>query len=350
MSLVEGEQTSRKPFPVYSSQTKNCGLAGFYSDYLYEDAITWTTDGANAGDVNFRSGKFYCTNVCGVLLNPSGYANICTAALLNSVSRKHVSYVGNPKLMNGVMAKIVIPLPIIEEQYRIADCLASIDELIVKQTQKLVALKTHKQGLMQQLFPREGETVPRLRFPEFQGAGEWRFETLGGICSMQAGKFVSASAIHDQSGPGLYPCFGGNGLRGYTRSFTHSGKYPLIGRQGALCGNIKFALGQFHATEHALVATPKAEVSVDWLYYLLDILNLNQYATGQAQPGLSVDVLGKVSVAIPCQKAEQQRISDCMASLDALITAETQKLEALKTHKKGLMQQLFPSVEEVATI
>jgi type I restriction enzyme S subunit len=136
---------------------------------------------------------------------------------------------------------------------------------------------------------------------------------------MQAGKFVSASEIREENAEGLFPCYGGNGLRGYTSTFTHSGKYPLIGRQGALCGNVKLGLGQFHATEHAVVVTPKDGVAIDWLFYLLDFLNLNQYATGQAQPGLSVD---------------------------DLIAAQTQKLEALKTHKKGLMQQLFPSPEE----
>ncbi len=153
MTLVKDETSSEAPYPVYSSQTKNKGLAGYYSEYLYQDAITWTTDGANAGDVNFRPGRFYCTNVCGVLINTDGQANVCIAALLNSVTRGHVSYVGNPKLMNGVMAKIEIPFPSIEEQQRIADCLTSLDALITAETQKLDALKTHKKGLMQQLFP-----------------------------------------------------------------------------------------------------------------------------------------------------------------------------------------------------
>jgi type I restriction enzyme S subunit len=122
------------------------------------------------------------------------------------------------------------------EQQKIADCLTSVNELISAHGQKLDALKTHKTGLMQQLFPREGETLPHLRFPEFQDTPEWKERTLEFACQMQAGKFVSASDIQDESGEDLYPCYGGNGLRGYTRTFTHSGKYPLIGRQsGALC-------------------------------------------------------------------------------------------------------------------
>lgn len=153
MTLVEDVPTDRKPYPVYSSQTKRAGLAGYYSDFLYENAITWTTDGANAGDVNYRAGKFYCTNVCGVLLSRDGYANACVAAIINSVSKSHVSYVGNPKLMNGVMAKIMVPLPSVEEQAKIALCLSSADALIMAQGDKIDILKVHKRGLMQQLFP-----------------------------------------------------------------------------------------------------------------------------------------------------------------------------------------------------
>jgi type I restriction enzyme S subunit len=153
MPLVKDERSSDAPYPVYSSQTKNYGLAGYHSEFLYEDAITWTTDGANAGEVNYRTGKFYCTNVCGVLLSNEGYANPCIAALLNTVTRSHVSYVGNPKLMNGVMGKITIAFPSLEEQRRIADFLWSLDNQITAESHQLAALKTHKQGLMQQLFP-----------------------------------------------------------------------------------------------------------------------------------------------------------------------------------------------------
>ena len=157
MLLTNKSFSQNTPYPVYSSQTKNNGLAGYYSEYLFDDAITWTTDGANAGDVNYRKGKFYCTNVCGVLINKDGYANQFMAELLNTVTRKHVSYVGNPKLMNGVMAKISIPIPTLSEQQRIASCLSSLDSLIEAQDKKIEALKKHKKGLMQQMFVSEGK-------------------------------------------------------------------------------------------------------------------------------------------------------------------------------------------------
>lgn len=242
---------------------------------------------------------------------------------------------------------LAVAAPIPAEQQKIADCLSSLDELIAAETQKLDALKTHKKSLMQQLFPHEGETVPRLRFPEFRDAGGWEEKALGAVCDMQAGKFVAASEISEKQADSLFPCFGGNGLRGYTKIYNQSGRYSLIGRQGALCGNVNLVDGDFYATEHAIVTTPKAGISTDWLFYNLCLLNLNQFATGQAQPGLSVEVLEKVVCVVPSNKGEQQKIADCLSSLDALITAQSQQIDALKTHKKGLMQQLFPVPDEV---
>ena len=140
-------------YPVFSSQTKQKGLMGFYKKYLFEDALTWTTDGANAGDVNFRKGKFYCTNVCGVLLSKKGYANLCIAEILNKVTHKYVSYVGNPKLMNNVMSEIPITIPSnLEEQTKIANFLSAIDQKIEVTEQQLEQAKLWKKGLLQQMF------------------------------------------------------------------------------------------------------------------------------------------------------------------------------------------------------
>ena len=139
-------------YPVFSSQTKNNGLMGYYKSFLYEDAITWTTDGANAGDTNYRKGRFFCTNVCGVLINNKGYANECIAYIINSVSKKYVSYVGNPKLMNNIMGNITIHFPSLPEQKKIADFLSSIDEKISLTHKQLLAMEEYKKGLMQQLF------------------------------------------------------------------------------------------------------------------------------------------------------------------------------------------------------
>ena len=153
MGNVRSIRSSAFPYPVYSSQTKNSGIAGYYSDYLYEDAITWTTDGANAGDMNFRKGLFYCTNVCGVLLSDSGMANYCMAKIIGLVSKSHVSYVGNPKLMNNTMSEIKIYHPSdVKEQLAISNLLQVMDDELAALEAKKAKYVALKQGMMQQLL------------------------------------------------------------------------------------------------------------------------------------------------------------------------------------------------------
>lgn len=140
-------------YPVFSSQTQNNGVMGYYSDYLFEDAITWTTDGANAGEVNYRQGKFYCTNVCGVLISEEGYANECVASIINMVAKSHVSYIGNPKLMNNVMADIEICIPpSIKEQQAIATILSDMDKEIADLEAQRDKYRLLKSGMMQKLL------------------------------------------------------------------------------------------------------------------------------------------------------------------------------------------------------
>jgi type I restriction enzyme S subunit len=239
-------------------------------------------------------------------------------------------------------SEILLPFPKPAEQQKIASCLSSLDDLIEAENQKLAALQDHKNGMMQQLFPAKGKKVPQLRFEEFEDSGDWVEKTLSDVCEMKAGTFVNASEIKDEQTENLFPCYGGNGLRGFTVSFTHTGNYSLIGRQGALCGNITFVSGKFHATEHAVVATQKKGINTSWLFYLLNELNLNQFATGQAQPGLSVQNLEKIETLITTTPKEQEKIANCLSSIDDLITQQSEKINGLKAHKKGLMQGLFP--------
>jgi len=146
-------QSYLAPYPVYSSQTKNNGLMGYYTDYLFDTAITWTTDGANAGTVNYRDGKFYSTNVNGVLLSEKGFTNKAIAEVLNKEAWKWVSHVGNPKLMNNVMGEITLTIPAsIEEQNEISAFFEQIDETINLHQCKLDLLKEQKKGLLQKMF------------------------------------------------------------------------------------------------------------------------------------------------------------------------------------------------------
>ena len=143
------------------------------------------------------------------------------------------------------------------------------------------------------------------RYPDYKDSGvEWLGEVpehwdvcaLRRIVSMQSGESITGETIGET---GEFPVFGGNGLRGYTTAFTHDGKYVLIGRQGALCGNINYALGKFWASEHAIVVTPVKQIESVWLGEMLRAMNLNQYSVAAAQPGLSVDLVGRIGIWVP---------------------------------------------------
>lgn len=137
----------------------------------------------------------------------------------------------------------------------------------------------------------------------------WCWTTIGELFYLQAGKFINASEITDcKDDLHSYPCYGGNGLRGYVTTYNRNGLFPIIGRQGALCGNINVAEGKFYATEHAVVVETFASVDVKVFVYFLIQLNLNQYATATAQPGLAVKTINEVPIPLPPLN-EQYRIS-----------------------------------------
>ena len=135
----------------------------------------------------------------------------------------------------------------------------------------------------------------------------WYWASIGSVFNLQAGKNIQASDISDVSTGSDYPCYGGNGIRGYVPFSNHTGDYPIIGRQGALCGCINRATGTFYATEHAVCVDTFADTDVAWACYFLTALNLNQYATATAQPGLAVSNINHVLIPVP-PLAEQKRI------------------------------------------
>ena len=225
--------------------------------------------------------------------------------------------VTQPNLNAEKIKDFKIPLPPKEIQ----EIIVAKIEILEKEENKAVGkIKDYKTQITQSLIS-DGEN-----------------KILAEICEMEAGKFVSAGDIKDNNSKDLYPCYGGNGLRGYTETFTHNGKYPLIGRQGALCGNVHFVTGKFHATEHAVVATPKTDIEVNWLYYQLIKLNLNQYATGTAQPGLSVTNLKTVSVIVPSIN-EQKKIITEIQKLEKKIAKLEKKIETIPQRKEEILKK-----------
>lgn len=360
VSLVKEIKDDIYIYPVYSSQTKNGGLVGYYKDYLYENAITWTTDGANAGDVNYRDGKFYCTNVCGVLLNQKGFSNKCMAEIINSVTRNYVSYVGNPKLMNGVMGDIIISVPpTIEEQQKIADCLSSLDELIEVTAQKVDALKEHKKGLMQRLFPAEGKNMPDLRFPEFQGMNGWEKKQVKDFGEVITGNTPSKKEEKYWNGDFVWITaqdFKGKYINDSILKLTKFGKDKarVIPKDSVLVTCIaSIGLNAINKVECSTNQQINAiccnqEYNYEYMYYLVthNTKNLKQLAGQTAVPIITKKSFEEFEVYAIANYDEQQKIADCLSSIDDLIMAQTNRLEALKAHKKGLMQQLFPNIDE----
>ncbi|MBB6598796.1 restriction endonuclease subunit S [Luteimonas sp. MC1825] len=180
------------------------------------------------------------------------------------------------------------------------------------------------------------------RYPEYKDSGvewlgyvpeHWEICALKRIASLRSGESITAASIEPE---GVYPVYGGNGLRGYTNGFTHEGHFALVGRQGALCGNVNYANGKFWASEHAVVATPIKKVTTTWLGELLRAMNLNQYSVSAAQPGLSVEAMENLGVPYP-PIGEQLEIAAFLeregARIDALI-AEQEKLLALLAEKR----------------
>ena len=159
----------------------------------------------------------------------------------------------------------------------------------------------------------------------------WVWTTLGEIFNLQAGKNITAKDISTkQDRIHCYPCYGGNGLRGYVSNYNREGWFPLIGRQGALCGNINEANGKFYATEHAVVVDTYCKTNINWAINTLLYLNLNQYATSTAQPGLSVNTINEVMIPVPPLE-EQQRISQSIKDWFALINKIEQSQSDLQT-------------------
>ena len=178
---------------------------------------------------------------------------------------------------------------------------------------------------------------PKIRFKGYED--DWEQRKLGEVAQeFKSGNSLKADEI-DITGD--YPVYGGNGLRGYTSTYNHDGEYALIGRQGALCGNMNYSVGKAYFTEHAVVVKADENNDTRFLYYMLDTMNLGQYSDQSAQPGLAVNKLVKLENQFP-MKEEQQRIGWYFSNIDHLITLHQRKCEETKSLKKYMLQKMFP--------
>jgi type I restriction enzyme S subunit len=259
-----------------------------------------------------------------------------------------------------------LPVPLAPaEQQKIADCLSSIDELISAQRRKLEALKVHKKGLMQQLFPAEGETVPKLRFPKFRNVGEWKEKRLGDIAIFLKGKGISKSEIDPN---GDIPCVRyGELYTRYSETIKDVISRTSIPNEDLIFSQMNDVIIPASGETHEDIATAscilqnniaiggdiniiRTKMNGVFLSYYLN--NVKKKTIEQLAQGLSIihlysNALKTLNIHIP-SLSEQQSIVMCLTSIDDLIGAQSRKLEALKAHKKGLMQQLLPTMSDFA--
>lgn len=342
--------SDEKPYPVYSSQTKDNGLMGYYGDYLYENAITWTTDGANAGTVNYRHGKFYCTNVCGVLLSDDGYSNKMVAEVLNTVAWKHVSLVGNPKLMNNVMLEIKVNLPkSIDEQKKIGDYLTKLDNLITLNQRKCDALKELKKGMLQKMFPKDGEKVPEFRFKGF--TGDWEQRKLEELA-----EFNPKSTLPDEFEYVDLESVVGTEIIAHRTETKETA--PSRAQRLAEQGDVFYQTVRPYqrnnclfegADEDYVFSTGYAQMRPHGdSYFLLTLLQKDEFVnvvldrcTGTSYPAINSTVLAGLTVRCPANLDEQAKVGNYFKNIDILITLHQRKCGALKDLKKGMLQKMF---------
>lgn len=311
-------KTEEYKIPIYANSSENKGLFGYTNRFrVNEPCITISARGT-IGYTVVRNEAFFPIVRLLVLIPDTGKA---IPKYLETIFDKiDFSSFGAPipQLTVPQISDFRIPLPPLDIQKKIV----SEIKLLEKQEQKAL------------------EEIEKLKFEietnfrSIQGI----LKRLDAVCELKAGKFVKAGDINKVFSSELYPCYGGNGLRGYTKTFTNDGKFSLVGRQGALCGNVHLVSGKFHATEHALVAYPNKDIDTIWLYYQLVLMNLNKYATGTAQPGLSVMNLNPIEIPVPTI-TDQKKIVSQIEKIETKIAELENQIADIPKQKEEILKK-----------
>ena len=322
---------------------------GYYNQYLYENAITWSTDGANAGTVHFRDGKFYCTNVCGVLLNEDGNANRCIAEILGSISKKYVSYVGNPKLMNNVMSEIRIHIPSVAEQKKIDELISALDLRIVKQRELIEHLKKYKRGVIKEFLT--PQTCPIKN-------AVWSKATIGELGTFVKGAPLSKADISDEGVPfilygELYTTYG-EVINKVVRKTQRSVDNVYLSRIGdvliptsgetpeeistASCVMVSDVI---LAGDLNIFRTSKVDGRI-MSYVLNHIVNSNiaRIAQGKSVVHIQASEISKISIFYPDENTQQQLIT-IFGGISEKITLAEDALANMIMLKKSIIQKMF---------
>ena len=375
--------TYKQVFDSTRIDLAKCGLVkiatGEKQNKLQFGDILFTTSSETPEEVGYASvlldtpsGDLYLNSFC-FSLRPVNLDNLrpefSRYLFHSSIYRQSVCTIAQGStrfnLSKSAFLKLKLPVPKKVEQQKIADCLSSIDVLITTQTQKLDFLKAHKKGLLQRLFPVEGEILPKFRFSEFRDEGEWRKKEIETLAKRGSGhtpnkkypkyynggiKWVSladSKRLDDRYIFDTKVKISKDGLKNSSAILHPAGTVIVsrdagVGKSAVL--NSEMAVSQHFIAWHC----DKAKLSNWFLYYTLQILKptFEAIAVGNTIKTIGLPYFKELRISVP-SFYEQKKIADCLSSIDELITLQSEKAEALKVHKKGLMQQLFPSIGKV---
>lgn len=334
------------------------GLMGKCDRYNIEGVnIVIGRVGALCGNVRLVNGyKFVSDNalILDINSNQNSYVFYYYVLLVFNLGRLSTSN-AQPLITGTNVLKVIIPCLPLPEQTRIASFLdnkcAAIDAAIENQRATIDKLKEYRQAVITEAVTKGLNPDVPMKDSGVEWIGDipegWDVCKIKWLAGMKSGDSITSLDIDDES---PYPVYGGNGLRGYTKSSTHNGSYILIGRQGALCGNVHIVKGEFWASEHAIVTYELIKLDQKWLFYILSAMNLNQYSTSAAQPGLSVEQIQKLSTFLP-PLSEQEEIAayldrQCTA-IDSAVSKKETLIEKLTEYKKSLIYEAVTGKIEV---
>lgn len=345
-----------KGYLVYGAN----GVIGYYDQYNHETSqIAIACRGSSCGTVNFTEPKSWITGNA-MVVNTDGFVDIDKKFLFYQLCASSFTYLitgsGQPQI-TGNVKKHKIAITNLQEQQKISACLSSLDEVIEGEKLKLELLKDHKKGLLQNLLPQAGETVPKFRFKEFKDSGEWAETTLTQVADYENGKAHEQDIADD----GKFIVVNSKFISqdGEVKKFTNTAFLPATkgdvlmvlsdipnGKAIAKCFLVEED-NRYTVNQRICRITPR-NLNSKILHYLL---NRNPYFLafddGVKQTNLRKEDVLNCPLMIPENPKEQEKIADTLSSVDDLINAQNQKLEALQLHKKGLLQGLFPNVNEV---
>lgn len=283
-------------------------------------------------------------------MNADGYAEhanmIARGATMSRISRSQ-------------LGQFWLAFPNIEEQQAIANFLdkecVRIDSIAADLEKQIELLQRYKKSLITETVTKGLDKSMPMKDSGVEWIGKipahWDVTRVKYFCRMYSGENLTSTDIEPD---GDYPVYGGNGKRGYYSNFTNDGEHVLIGRQGALCGNVHLVSGKFWATDHAVVTYPTKEVINKYLYYLFQSMNLNQYSQSAAQPGLAVNVILALKTCLPSTLKEQETIVDFLDDkclhIDQIILQKEHQFNILQQHKKSLIYEYVTGKKRVKEV